>query len=170
MSTQMYEETPGLLKNTIVDETRDISSIEMGCDSVQLSCTTGKIRVWFGRQTSNDVVRAVLDSFSRIDSSITYEKEIICDYERIPVYQNHGYTLISYGKAKGGYRAIFNIQLSKQNALELFVESILKELNEGEVNKVFHWTGSIPRIMLIYHKLKILDGWDITRIEYKEEE
>lgn len=166
----MYEEAPRLIKDNIVDETRDITSIEMGCDSVQLSCTTGKIKVWFGRQTSSDVVKKVINCFSKIDSSLIHEKEIICNFEQIPVYENHGYTLISYGKAQDGYRAIFNIQFSKQNALELFVESILTELSESEVNKVLHWTGSIPRILLIFHELKSVDGWDITKIEYRDEE
>lgn len=166
----MYEETPRLINDDIIDETRDITSIEMGCDSVQMSCTTRKIKVWLGRKTSNDVVKKVIDCFSKIDSSITHEKEIICNYEQIPVYENHGYTLISYGKAKDRYKAIFNIQFSKQNARKLFIESIVKELNESEVNKVLHWTGSIPRIMLIFHELKSIDGWDITKIEYREEE
>jgi hypothetical protein len=166
----MYEEIPRLIKDNIVDETRDITSIEMGCDSVQLSCTTGKIKVWFGRQTSSDVVKKVINCFSKIDSSFIHEKEIICNFEQIPVYENHGYTLISYGRTQDGYRAIFNIQFSKQNALELFVESIVTELSESEVNKVLHWTGSIARIMLIFHELKSIDGWDITKIEYREEE
>ncbi|NIA03017.1 MAG: hypothetical protein GWP12_00540 [Nitrospirae bacterium] len=166
----MYEETLRLIKDNIVDETRDITSIEMGCDNVQMSCTTGKIKVWLGRQTSSDVVRKVINCFSKIDPSITHEKEIICNYEQIPVYENHGYTLISYGKAQDGYKAIFNIQFSKQNALELFVESIVTELNESEVNKVLHWTGSIPRLILIFHELKSIDGWDITKIEYRDEE
>lgn len=154
----------------ILDENKDISAIEMGCDEVQLYCTIGKIKVWFSKQTNEDMVRQVLQCFSRIDSSFSHEKEIICDYDRISVYENHDYTLISYGKVEGGYRAIFNIQFSKQNALSHFIETILKELKQGELNKTFHWNGSMARIMLIHTELNHIPGWDIIKIEYKPEE
>lgn len=165
----MTEEVPKSIED-LIDEGKDVSSIEMGCDNVQLLCTTGKIKVWFGRQTANDVVWKVLDCFSRVDSSFIHEKEIICDFDRIPVYESLDYTLISYGKAPGGYRAIFNIQLSKQKALNHFIKTIINELEEGEVNKLFHWNGSIVRIFLIYNELKSLENWELTKIEYREEE
>ena len=154
----------------IIDESRDVLNIEMGCDDVQLYCTTGKIKVWFGRQTSRDVVRAVLQCFSKIDSSFIHEREIICDYDKIPVYENHDYILMSYGKTDGGYRALFNIQFSKQYALNHFIESTIRELKEGDVDKTLHWNGSVARIMLIGSELESLNGWKISKVEYKGEE
>lgn len=163
----MPEEVSLPIEN-ILDESRDVQSIEMGCDTVELSCTTGKIKVWFGKQTGSSVVENVLKCFSRIDSSFVHEEEIICNYNEIPAYENFDYTLMSYGKARGGYRAIFNIQFSKQNALNHLIERIINELKLGEVNKTFHWNGSLARIKLIYNELKSMDGWNITNIEYKD--
>ncbi|MDF1558154.1 MAG: hypothetical protein P1P80_08275 [ANME-2 cluster archaeon] len=165
----MSDGSSGLIEN-IIGETRDIMAIEMGCDGVQLYCTTGKIKVWFGRQTNHDVVKAVLLCFAKIDSSFNHEREIICEYDRIPVYENHDYILMSYGKTEGGYRALFNIQFSKQFALNHFIESIIRELKNGDVDKTFHWTGSIARIMMIGSELESLEGWKISKVEYKEEE
>lgn len=165
----MSEGFAGSIEN-IVNDSRDVSSIEMGCDEIQLSCTTGKVKVWFGRQTGGDVVNKVLQCFSMMDPSFVHETEIICEYDHIPKYQNHDYTLISYGRAGNSYRAIFNIQLSKQDALDHFIESIIQELEQSEVEKTLHWNGSIDRIILIYNELKELDGWDVTKIEYREEE
>jgi hypothetical protein len=154
----------------LIDTNKVISSIDMGCDKVQLYCTTGKIKVWFGKHTNADVVRSVLTCFSKVDSSFVYEKEIICNYDQIRMYEDHDYVLVSYGKADDAYRVIFNIQFSKHHALNHFIETIIAELQEGEVNKTFHWNGSIDRIFLIYYELKSLKEWDITKIEYREEE
>ncbi|MCL7415586.1 MAG: hypothetical protein M8349_05935 [ANME-2 cluster archaeon] len=164
----MSDVSSGLVEN-IIGETRDIMAIEMGCNDVQLYCTTGKIKVWFGRQTSRDMVRTVLQCFAKIDSSFNHEKEIICEYDRIPVYENHDYVLMSYGKTDGGYRALFNIQFSKKYAINHFIESIIRELKNGDVDKTFHWNGSIARIMMIASELESLEGWKISKVEYKEE-
>jgi len=164
----MSENLPGSIED-IIERSRDILSIEMGCDDVHLHCTTGKIRLWFGRLTSHDVVAAVLQCFAKIDSTFNHEKEIICDYDRIPVYENHDYTLMSYGKTDGGYRALFNIQFSKQYALNHFIESIVRELRNGDLDKTIHWNGSIDRIILIGNELESLDSWNISKVEYKDE-
>lgn len=164
----MSENLPGSIED-IIEPGRDVLSVEMGCDDVHLYCTTGKIKLWFGRQTNREVVAAVLQCFAMIDSSFTHEKEIICDYDRIPVYENHDYVLMSYGKTKGGYRALFNIQFSKKHALNHFIENTAKELKNGDLDKTFHWNGSIARIMLIGKELELLDGWKVSRVEYKDE-
>lgn len=156
--------------DNVVDDGRNISYIEMGCDNIGLSCTTGKIKIWFGKQTTVQNVRKVLECFSRIDSSFVHETEIICDYNQIPLYENNDYTLISYGRVKDGYKVIFNIQFSKQQALNYFIESIINDLKEREVNKTIHWNGCMTMIMLIFNELKSIEGWNITKKEYREEE
>lgn len=166
--SQMNEKVLGYFQN-IINEKRDLSSIEMGCGEVQLFCTTGKIKTWIGRQASNDMVIKVLRTFSRVDSSFTHEKEIICDFDQIPVYENYDYTLVSYGKIQGDYRVLFNIRLSKQNALDHLIESIIKELEEGDINKTFHWKGTTPKLELIYNELNSSGEWNITKMEYRDD-
>ena len=165
----MLEEV-SISMDDVLDDGRNISYIEMGCDNIGLSCTTGKIKIWFGKQATVQSVRKVLECFSRVDSSFVHETEIICDYDQIPLYENNDYTLISYGRVKDGYKVIFNIQFSKQHALNYFIESIINDLKEGEVNKTIHWNGSMARIMLIFNELKSMEGWNITKKEYREEE
>ena len=157
-------------KDEILYDGRDISYIEMGSDKIELSCTIGKIKIWFGKQATVQDVSKVLQCFSRIDSSFVHETEIICDYDQIPLYENNDYTLISYGRVKDGYKVIFNIQFSKQHALNYFIESIINDLKEGEVNKTIHWNGSMAIIMLIFNELRSMEGWNITKKEYREEE
>lgn len=157
-------------KDKILYDGRDISYIEMGSDKIELSCTIGKIKIWFGKRATVQDVSKVLQCFSRIDSSFVHETEIICDYDQIPLYENNDYTLISYGRSEGGYKVIFNVQFSKEHALNYFIESIVSELKEGEVNKTFHWNGSMAMIMLIFNELRSMEGWNITKKEYREEE
>lgn len=144
--------------------------MEMGCEDATVSCTTGKIILWFGRQAKESLIWKVISGISNTDSSVNHEQEIICDYNEIPEYENKGYILTSYAKTKGGYRAIFNVPFSKKTALAYFVEYILKELKERDVKKILHWNGGPARMILMYNELKKLDGWEIKHIEYKDEE
>ncbi len=148
---------------------RDISVVEMGRDDVTVSCTQGKIMLWFGRQVSESVIRHVIFGISDVDSSVNHEQEVICPFKAISEYENMGYILTSYAKTNGGYRAIFNIPFSKNFALDHFVKSIVLSLKEKDVKKTLHWDGSLDRIILIYNELKKLDGWGIKRIDYKVE-
>ncbi len=157
-------------KSGFFTDERDISIVEMGRDDITVSCTQGKIIVWFGRQVSESLIRQVIFSISNIDSSVTHEQEIICDFDTISEYENMGYVLTSYAKTKGGYRAIFNIPFSRKSALAHFVKSIASQLKEKDVRKNLHWDGSPDRIALIHNELKKLDGWEIKRIEYKVED
>lgn len=149
---------------------RDISMVEMGHDSVNISCTQGKIIIWFGRQVNETLVRQVIFGISNVDSSVNYEQEVICEYGAIAEYENMGYILTSYAKSKGGYRAIFNVPFSRRFALAHFVKSIVDQLKERDVKKTLHWDGSLARISLIYDELKNIDGWGIKKIEYKSDD
>jgi hypothetical protein len=150
--------------------TRDITMVELGRDDATVSLTPGKIILWFGRQASESMIRQVIFRISSIDPSVNYEQEVICDFNAISEYENMGYVLTSYAKAKSGYRVIFNILFSKKFALTHFVKSIANLLKEKDVKKTLHWDGSLDRMILIYNELKKLDGWEIKHIEYKGEE
>lgn len=151
-------------------EGKEISGLEMGNDDLNVSCTYGKITLWFGRQVNESSIRHIIFGISNIDSSINHEQEVICDFNTITEYENRGYILTSYGKTKGGYRTIFCVPFSKKYALAHFVESIVNQLKEKDVKKILHWDGSPATMMLMYHELKKLEGWRIKRIIYKDEE
>lgn len=157
-------------KAVFSSDARDITMVELGRDDVTVSLTPGKIILWFGRQVSESLIRDVIFGISWIDSSVNHEQEVICDFSTIPDYENMGYVLTSYARTKCGYRAIFNVPFSKKSALAHLVKSIVSQLKEKDVRKTLFWDGSFDRINLIFNELKKLDGWELKRIEYKEEE
>jgi hypothetical protein len=152
-----------------LENAQDITMVELGRDNLTVSLTPGKIILWFGRQVSESLIRHVIFRISSIDSSVNYEQEVICDFNAISEYENMGYVLTSYAKAKGGYRVIFNIPFSRKFALAHFVKSIVNQLKEKDVKKILHWDGSLDRMILICNALKKLDGWEIKHIEHKGE-
>jgi hypothetical protein len=154
----------------ILKDNRDVSIVEMGHDNVTISCTFGKIILWFGRQVGEAMIREVIFGISRVDSTANHEHEIICSYKTITEYESMGYVLISYSKTRGGYRAIFNLPFSKKIALDHFAKSIASRLKEKDVKIILHWNGSPDRIRLLYEELKKLDGWFIKRIEHNNKE
>lgn len=149
---------------------REISLVEMGSDDINVSCTQGKINLWFGRQVSEPLIRHVIFSISYVDSSVSHELEVICNYDTIQTYESLGYTLISYSKTRGGYRAVFKLSFSKKFALDHFVRSIIEQLKEKGVRLTLHWDGSPGMIIHVYNELRKLDDVKIKRIEYKSAE
>lgn len=148
----------------------DITMVELGRDDVSVLLTPGKITLWFGRRVNESTIQQVIFGIAELDSSVNNEQEIICDFNTISEYENHDYVLTSYAKTKNGYRAIFSVPFSKKFALAHFVKSIVNQLKERDVRKILHWDGSLDRMILICNALKKLDGWELKRVEYKEEE
>ena len=149
---------------------QEVNMVELGRDDITISLTTGKIILWFGRQAGESLIRDVIFGISSIDSSITLEQEVICDFMNIGKYENMGYVLTSYAKTKEGYRIFFNIPFSKKIALSHFVRSVVDQPREKDMRKTLHWNGSPEKIIFIYNRLKNLDGWKIRRIEYKNKD
>ncbi len=141
--------------------------MDFGTDDITVSLTPGKITLWFGRRAGESLIRDIVFGISSIDSSITHEEEMICDFTKIAEYESMGYLLTSYAKTNGGYKAIFNIPFSKKIALSNFVRTIVNQLRDTDVKKILHWNGSQDKMKLIYNKLNKLDGWDIKDIERK---
>ncbi len=166
MTETMYAIEPAeFLKNG-----REISVVEMGRDDLNVSCTQGKISLWFGKRVTEPLIRHVIFGISNIDSSVSHELEVICNFDAISEYENVGYVLISYSKTKGGYRAAFKLLFSKRFALDHFVRSLLEHLKDKDVKLTLHWDGSPDMIIQIYNELKKLDNIQIKRIEYKAAE
>ncbi len=156
-----------------VDDRPDISKlnlVEMGRDEATLACTQGKISLWLGKKATEDLIIGILSSISKIDSSIGYESEVICDFDAIEKYESRGYVLISYARTKEKYRVVFNVPLSRKDALGCFAESILEELKEGNVQKSFLWNGNATKIMLLSTELNDnVMGWQLKRTESKDD-
>ena len=159
-----------LNRSILLKDGQELNIVELGRDDITISLTTGKIILWFGRQAGESLIRNVIFGISSIDSSVTLEQEIICDFKNISKYENMGYVLTSYAKTKGGYRIFYNIPFSKKIALAHFVRSVVDQLREKDIRKTLHWDGSPEKIIFIYNKLKNLDGWKIKRIEYKNKD
>ena len=149
---------------------KEVIAVDLGSDDMMISLTPHKIILWFGRQASESIIREVIFGISSIDSSVTLEQEILCDYKNIGKYENMGYVLTSYAKTRGGYRVIFNIPFYKKMAMAYFVRSVVEQLREKDIRKTILWDGSPEKINFIYNKLKNLEGWEIKRIEYKDKE
>lgn len=159
-----------LNRSILLKDGQELNIVELGRDDITISLTTGKIILWFGRQAGESLIRDVIFGISSIDSSVTLEQEIICDFKNISKYENMGYVLTSYAKTKGGYRIFYNIPFSKKIALAHFVRSVVDQLREKDIRKTLHWDGSPEKIIFIYNKLKNLDGWKIKKIEYKNKD
>ena len=160
----------GFGKSIFLKDSQELNIVELGRDDTTVSLSTGKIILWFGRRADESLIRDVIFGISSIDSSLTLEQEILCDYKNIGKYENMGYVLTSYAKTRGGYRVIFNIPFYKKLAMAYFVRSIVEQLREKDIRRTLHWDGSPEKINFIYNKLKNLDGWEIKRIEYKDKE
>jgi hypothetical protein len=166
----MRAKKEGFGKSIFLKDSQELNIVELGRDDTTVSLSTGKIILWFGRQACESLIRDVIFGISSIDSSVTLEQEILCDYKNIGKYENMGYVLTSYAKTKGGYRVIFNIPFYKKIAMAYLVRSIVEQLREKDIRKTLHWIGSPEKISFIYNKLKNLDGWEIKSIEYKDKE
>lgn len=163
MTEIMYAKEPA----DFIRDGREISVVEMGRDDVNVSCTQGKISLWFGRLVTESLIRHIIFGISNVDSSVSHELEVICNFNAISTYESMGYVLISYSKTKGGYRAAFKLSFSKRFALDHFVGLLLCQLKEKDVKLTLHWDGSPGMIIQVYNELKNFDNIQIKRIEYK---
>ncbi len=156
-----------------IDDRSDISKlnlVEMGRDDATLACTQGKISLWLGKKAKRDLIKRILSSMSKVDSSIGYESEVICDFDAIEKYESRGYVLVSYARTKGKYRAVFHVPLSRKDAMECFTESLIDELRGGNTQKSFLWNGNATKIMLLFTELNDnVMGWQIRRMEFKDD-
>jgi hypothetical protein len=64
-----------------------------------------------------DVLALLLLSLSKVDSTVVYEYETLCQYNDINRFRQDDYIVISYSKSHGGYKTIFNVPFSRKKAL-----------------------------------------------------
>jgi len=169
MSIEFGDSYPDIAKFDLSKADQVISSIEMGIDDITMTCTQGKITIWFGKKTPGDLIKRILTGISNVDSSVTHEMEVICDFNDIEKYEGKGYILVSYAKTRGGYRAIFNIPFSKREALEHLAEGILEQIQQSPIHKDLFWNSSAAKIMLLFDELGDVDDWRIKKVDFKKD-
>jgi hypothetical protein len=145
-----------------------LSSFEMGRDDVNVTCTYGKVSVWFGRQTPEVVVGKLLLGISEVDRSAVHEVDIVCPFERITDYESMGYTLVSYAKWEEGYRATFHISFNNKASLYHFAEYILEKLKKRDMAIDIYWNGDDSDIIRLAEQLKSIDNWKVKSANYRD--
>ncbi|WP_406660420.1 hypothetical protein V7O66_11300 [Methanolobus sp. ZRKC3] len=156
-------------KEPLISPYHSLSSFEMGRDDVHVTCTYGKISIWFGRQVPDVVVGEVLLGISKIDKSAVHELEVVCDFEEITDYESSGYVLVAYARADKGYRATFHVPFYSKKALFLLAGSITKELKDNDMMLDCYWTGDDSDIMKLYDEFSSIQDWDIKNVNYKDD-
>jgi hypothetical protein len=68
-----------------------------------------------------DVLALLLLSLSKVDSTVVYEYETLCQYNDINRFRQDDYIVISYSKSDGGYKTIFNVPFSRKKALRVVI-------------------------------------------------
>lgn len=169
MSIEFGDSYPDIAKFDLSKADQVISSIEMGTDDITMTCTQGKITIWFGKKTPKNLIKRILTGISNVDSSVTHEMEVICDFNDIEKYEGQEYVLLSYARTKGGYRAIFNVPFSKRGALEHLAEAILEQLQQRPVYKDLFWNSNATKIMLLFNELSDIDGWQIKKVDFRKD-
>lgn len=156
-------------RENLISPLLSLSSFEMGRDDVNVTCTYGKISIWFGRQVPDIVVGQILLGIANIDKSAVHELELVCDFDSIMEYESHGYVLVSYAKCKDGYRTTFNVPFSSKKALFYLAGSITEELKVKDTVLDCYWTGDDSDIMRLYEELSNIEGWKLKSINYKDD-
>ncbi len=146
-------------------------SIEMGNDVATLTCTHGKIALWMGRKATSDTIKRILMGVSAVDSCITHEFDIVCDFNSIQQHENSGFVLVFYARAENGkYRVTFSVPFSKQNALMHFADTIIDRLKTDDQTCHILWSGSNLKMGQLFKEFETIDGWRLRNVETKEKE
>ena len=146
----------------------ELVSLEMSGNSVSVILNQGAINIWFGKSADRALVARILIIISRIDSTTEHEKEVVCKFEKISEYESNGYILTSYARRNDSYRAIFVVPFSNERALDMFIESILEDLDHGEVRFTLYWKGGRARMNMVSEELSKLGCFTVSNPTYKE--
>jgi len=144
-------------------------SLELSGMSASITFTLGAINIWFGRNLDKTLVFKILITISKVDSTTTHEREIICNFNEINDFENSGFILTSYAKKGDTYRAIFIVPFRDQRALRRFVESIIDEMKFREVIIALYWSGGVARMNIMFNELSKLNYFNICNATYKED-
>ncbi len=147
----------------------ELVSLEMSGATASVMLYQGSMNIWFGRNVEKSTISKVLIIISKIDSTAEHQKEIHCKFEEISEFENNGYVLTSYARKGDKYRAIFVVPFSNPRALELFSQSIIKDLEQGEVRLTLYWRGGSARMNLLSQELSRLNCFEEPNATYKDD-
>ena len=144
--------------------------IERQDRTARITCTSGKITITMKPGVDRDVLALVLLSLSRVDSTMVYEYETLCQYGDINRFRQDDYIVISYSKSDGGYKTIFNVPFSRKKALRRLAINVLERLKSGDADLSILWDGNESKIEQLYEELGPGPGWKRQVIEANKED
>ncbi len=145
-------------------------SMEMSGPTVTILLTQGSINLRFGRNADRALIAKILIIISRVDSTTEHEREVTCNFEKISEFEHNGYILTSYARKDDKYRAIFVVPFSNSRALEMFIESLLEEIEHGEVHITLYWSGGRARMNIIKEELSRLNCFSHLNVIYRDDQ
>jgi hypothetical protein len=131
----------------------------------KITCTTGKISVSMRQGIDRDVLALILLSLSKVDSTMVYEYETLCQYGDINGFRQDDYIVISYSKAGDGYKTIFNVPFSRKKALRRLAMGMIDRLKSLDVDLSILWDGNTAKIDQLYEELGSGSQWKLQVIE-----
>lgn len=144
--------------------------MEMSGPTASIILTQGAINLWFGRSAERALIAKILIIISKVDSTTEHEQEVVCSFEKISEFEHNGYILTTYARRDDKYRAIFVVPFSNPRALELFIESLLEEIEHEDVRITLYWSGGRARMNIIKEELSRLNCFTLLNVIYKEDQ
>jgi hypothetical protein len=138
--------------------------------TARIACTSGKVTINMKQGIDRDVLALVLLSLSKVDSTMLYEYETLCQYDDINRFRQDDYIVISYSKSNGGYKTIFNVPFSRKKALRRLALSIMDRLKSGDADLSILWDGNPSKIDQLYEELGPGEQWRRQVIEANKED
>lgn len=148
---------------------QDLISAEVSGLSASILMTQGSISIWFGRSAAPSLVARIIRTIAKIDCAAEHERVILCEFDEIGKFEGKGYVLTSYSRSDDRYRAIFVVPFSKEEAVDLFIDSILDALSRGDVSINLRWRGGGVRIRALCEELKRMNYFTRFISNYKTE-
>lgn len=137
--------------------------------AARITCTIGKISINMKQNIDRDVLARILLSLSKVDSNIFFEYETVCHYNDINQFRFDEYIVVSYSKADGGYKTIFNVPFSKKKALRRLALTIIDKLNVSDADISLLWDGNPSKINQLCEELGTAKDWRMQVIEANKE-
>ena len=148
----------------------DAEEITAEGENFSVTCTHGKIGLWFGRKADGELVKTIIFALSKADPKIKYEFVTNCDYDLIYTYENNGFVLTSYARSGKKYRAVFNIPFSRMKALKCLIEDIAGSLESKPAAYNLLWSGNDAKIKRLLREVKDVDGCRFRKKERKKKD
>jgi hypothetical protein len=143
-------------------------SVELIGDSATVTITGGTVTIWLGRSMNRYLLARIIQQITKVDYGATHECVVFCSFEEIGQLEAGGYILTSYARKGDKYRAAFLVPLSQRNAADIFIDSLLKELENSDVKITIKWAGLQGNMKALWDLLDSLNYFDYANPIYKE--